>query len=148
MYFYHASVRTFSSAWLNASERRRLDGFQARCLRKILGIKPAYFSRVSNKEVLRLSGQKLFTTQLLRQQLLLYGRIARSADTDFLRQLTFCPGSLRPATDRYVRRRGRPRNEWASMLQKEALKLIPSFSRLESNIKNEIAWLHTVLQHF
>jgi hypothetical protein len=40
------------TAWTNASERRRLDGFQARCLRNILGIKPAYFSCISNKPVL------------------------------------------------------------------------------------------------
>ena len=35
-----------SSAWLNVAERRRMDGFQARCLRKILGIPSAYVSRI------------------------------------------------------------------------------------------------------
>jgi len=40
-----------SSLWLNASERRRLDGFQNRLLRRIAGIQHSMFSRISNKEV-------------------------------------------------------------------------------------------------
>ena len=40
-----------------------------------------------------------------------------------LRDLTFCPGSLCPATARYVRRVGRPRNEWATKLQEEYSKV-------------------------
>ena len=31
-----------SSAWLTVAEKRRLDGFQARCLRKVLRIAPAF----------------------------------------------------------------------------------------------------------
>lgn len=137
-----------ASAWLNASERKRLDGFQARCLRKILGIKPAYFSRVSNKIVIQKSDQKLFTTQLLKQQLLLYGRVARAPDTDLLRQLTFCPGSLRPATDRYVRKIGRPRNEWAPMLEKEVAKMLPNIVDRMNCMKNPIEWKHCVYRSF
>ena len=33
------------------SQRRRLDGFHARCLRRILGIPPSFLSRVSNANV-------------------------------------------------------------------------------------------------
>jgi hypothetical protein len=38
-----------SGAWINVAERRRIDGFQSRCLRKILRIPPAYVqgSRIS-----------------------------------------------------------------------------------------------------
>ena len=35
-----------SSAWLNAAELRRLNGFYCRCLRVILSIKPAFVSRI------------------------------------------------------------------------------------------------------
>jgi hypothetical protein len=41
-----------TGAWLRVAERRRLDGFHARCLRQILKIPPAYFSRISNQKVL------------------------------------------------------------------------------------------------
>ena len=117
-----------SSAWLNVCEQRRIDGFQARCLRSVLGIKPAYWSRVSNLKILEQACQRPYSKQLLCQQLLLYGKVARAADTDITRAATFCPGSLRPATDRYVRKHGRPRNEWATMLQKEALKMTGCWS--------------------
>ena len=43
-------------AWINAAGKRKLDGFHARCLRKVLGVPHAYYSRVSNAEVLRRAG--------------------------------------------------------------------------------------------
>eukprot|EP00959_Pyramimonas_sp_CCMP1952_P059992 1253339-Pyramimonas_sp.AAC.1 len=61
---------SLNSAWLNKAERRRLDGFQARCLRRILHIPHAYISRVSNEQVLLQAGQQRYTVQLLRHQLL------------------------------------------------------------------------------
>ena len=112
-----------SSAWLNVAESRRLDGFHARWLRKVTGIKPSFMSRVSNAAVLKKAGQVELRRQLLKQQLLLYGRLARSPNEDVLRQLTFIPDSTSPAMGRYVRRVGRPRNEWAVMLDKEARKM-------------------------
>ena len=99
-----------SSAWLNAADSRRLDGFHARCLRKITRVKPSFVSRVSNAVVLKKAGQTALRRQLLKQQLLLYGRVARSSNDDVLRQLTFIPDSVHAATGRYVRRVGRPRN--------------------------------------
>ena len=114
---------SLSSAWLNVAELRRLDGFHCRCLRVILNIKVAFISRVSNAAVLQASDQLQLGRQLLKQQLLLYGKVARAPDADPLRMLTFVPGTLRPLTGQYVRRVGRPRNEWASMLQKEYNKM-------------------------
>ena len=61
---------------------------------------------------------------VLRQQLLLYGRVARGAPPDDpLRKLIFFPGGLQPTTGQLVRRVGRPRNEWAVMLGRESCKL-------------------------
>jgi len=109
-----------SSGWLNVKEQRQLDGFQARCLRRVLGIKPSYISRVSKQTVLDKSRQVPYSGQLLKQQLLLYDKIARSADASTLRALTFRPGSLEPANNQHIRRVGRPRHEWARQLQKVA----------------------------
>jgi len=128
---------SLGSAWLNVAELRRLNGFQCRCLRPILGIKPSFISRVSNSTVLQQSGQIPYGRQLLRQQLLLFGRVARAPPTHPLRKLTFVPGSLSPATGHYVRRVGRPRNEWAVMLEKEARKVHANFNVI---IRTEPEW--------
>merc|ERR1712224_287870 len=64
-----------SSAWLNEAEQRRLNGFQARCLRRIYNIQPSFISRISNVEVLKRAGQVEFTKQLLKQQLKLFQKI-------------------------------------------------------------------------
>ena len=133
-----------SSAWLNVAESRRLNGFHARCLRKVTGIKPSFISRVSNAAVLKKAGQAELRCQLLRQQLLMYGRLARASNDDVLRQLTFIPDSTRPATGRYVRRVGRPRNEWAVMLEKETRKMHADPSTI---INDHFLWRRAVVAY-
>jgi len=130
-----------STAWLNVAQVRRLNGFQSRCLRPILGIKPAFVSRVSNAVVLQQAGQVPLGWQLRKQQLLMYGRIARAPATDPLRSVTFCPDTQCPATSRYVRRVGRPRNEWAVMLEKESYKMSPQATSI---IHNAVEWRMSV----
>ena len=80
----------------------------------------------------------------MRQQLLLFGRVARAPETDPLRRLTFVPGSVRPATGQYVRRVGRPRNEWAVMLEKEAHKMHTNFNQM---VHNEMEWKSAVTDY-
>ena len=111
-----------------------------------MGVKPAFWSRVSNAKILQMSAQVTYSKQLLRQQLFLYGQVARAPEGDLLKSLTFCPGTLRPATDRYVRRIGRPRNEWASMLHKEALKMVNGQCTVESVIHCKAEWETMVRQ--
>ena len=135
---------SLGSAWLNVAELRRLNGFQCRCLRQLLGIKPSFISRVSNSSVLQQSGQIPYGRQLLKQQLLLFGRVVRAPPTDPLRRLTFVPGSLQSATGYYVRRVGRPRNEWAVMLEKEARKMNADFDRI---VYTEFEWKTAVTDY-
>ena len=146
---YNAVVATklmysMATAWLSKAEVRRLDGVQNRHLRRIAGIKPSMVSRVSNQTVLQRTDQKPFSQMLLQQQLLLYGRIARQPESSPLRSATFCPGSLRPAADRYVRRQGRPRFEWASQLQQAAMRAAGGLFRMEEQVQNEAAWKNIV----
>ena len=133
-----------ATAWLNTSQRRRLDGFQNRCLRQIWGIKPAYVSRISNREVLFRTQQSPLTTLLKKQQLILFGRVARAPEDSLLRKATFCPGALRPAADRYVRKVGRPRLEWASQVYKEAVAAAGGTTNLEESLSNELRWKECV----
>ena len=133
-----------STAWLNAAELRRLQGFHCRCLRRILGIAPAYFSRVSNLKVLQEAGEVPLGRQLLQSQLILYGRVVRAPDTDPIRKLTFIGGTTEPATNKYIRRVGRPRNTWAAMLQKETFKMGTEHHRQSTC---EAEWKRAVHQH-
>ena len=71
-----------------------------------------FLFQVSNLEVLRRTGHVLATELLERQQMALLGRVLRAPDDNPLRTSTLIPGTLQPATSRYVRRVGRPRTEW------------------------------------
>ena len=101
-----------SSICLTVAQERKLNGFQNRCLRQIIGVKPSYISRVSNAAVIQRSGHTL-ATQLLRQrQMQLLGRVLQSGEGHPLRTVTFIPGTDYPLTERFVRRRGAPSKEW------------------------------------
>ena len=100
-----------SGACLNKAQLRRLDGFQNRCLRYILGVKPSFISRISNHEVLRRANYFPASRLLLERQLQLFGKVLRASVSHPLRSASFAPGPIRAATDRYVRRPGRPAKE-------------------------------------
>lgn len=137
-----------ATCWLNTKEGRQLDGFQARCSRGICRIPHSFISHFSNATVLSRSGQKTISTQLRHQQLLLLGRIARAPDDDLRRRLTFCPGSLRPVTDRYVREVGRPRAEWAPKLLQIATKVWGTQSKVSELMMDRVIWKSAVSRHF
>ena len=136
-----------SSSWLCVADRRRLDGFQARCLRKLLRLAPSFVSRTSNRTVLQWAKQTQFSSHLLKQQLLLYGRVARAPDNDVLRRMTFMPGTLQPVTERFFRKLGRPRHEWASQLTKEALSFAGTYASLEAMLSDECRWYQAVQRY-
>ena len=94
---------------LTASDRRRLDGFQCKCIRRILRIPPAFYSRVSNKIVMERAGHITASRLLLERQLVLLGKVIRAPQGSPLQTATFIPNSSPPATTRYFRRVGRPR---------------------------------------
>ena len=74
------------TSWLTNDQRAKLDGFHAKCVRKITGIGHSYWSRVSNVEVLsRVQGHPL-SKLLLEQQLLAFGKIFRLPDDNVVRQ--------------------------------------------------------------
>ena len=75
--------------------------------------------------------QMPLTRSLEKQQLLLYGKAARQKEESLMRECAFCPGSLRPATDRYVRRVGRPRLDWTTEMYKMATQAAGAGRRLE-----------------
>ena len=133
--YYCLSCAVFTKAAL-----RRLDGFQCRCLRKILGIAPAFVSRVSNAEVLRRSLHEAASAQLLKRQLLLLGRVVRAPDHNPMKVASFIPNTMEPATNRYVRRVGRPRFEWVPQVLKEAFRTTGSEREFIQKVQSPAAW--------
>ena len=103
------------SCMLLAADREKLDGFQARCLRKIYKIPPAFISRVSNAEVRDRSGAGRLSTTLLQRQLKYYGKLARDQPRTLPRQMVFQEGQahkILPRKWNIRRKRGRPRVQW------------------------------------
>ena len=114
---------SLSSKCLSVAEARRLDGFQNRCIRKILGIKPAFISRVSNKDVLGKAGHQAASEMLRRRRLQLLGKIFRQPAPHPLRKACFIGDTSGLATDQYIRRRGRPAKEWTKLTLDDARRL-------------------------
>ena len=105
-----------STMCLVKAQRRRLDGFYARCLRRVLGIPAAFYSRVSNKDVFQRAGVLPLTEQILHRQLVLLGKVARSPPESLVRRCVFIDESLCLQVGRFVRRVGRPRADWATQV--------------------------------
>ena len=108
-----------STMWLVTAQRRRLDGFVARCLRRVLRIPAAFVSRVSNAVVYEMAGTRPFSQQLLKHQLHLLRKVAAQPAGHPARVDTFEGDSLNPQIGRYVRRIGRPRQDWTTQLLRE-----------------------------
>ena len=100
-------------------------------------IAPAYYSRVSNKEVFRRAGDALpLGRVILADQLKLFGDIAGSSQ-DALRDAVFDPGTLSLARLTGTRCRGRPRHTWSEQVKKHALAAANGNENLEALILNE-----------
>ena len=138
------------TACLSKTELRRVDGFYARCLRRVLRVPPAYISRVSNDTVLRRARRTSLSTRLRQQQLILLGKVARRADEDPVRRCVFEPGGLvqRPMGQR---KRGRPRRSWNDVVCKAAAEISGTQEKLCEYMapaaQAERAWRTTVRRY-
>lgn len=125
LHIYQSLVETkllygLSCHCLNAAEMRRLNGFQARCIRQVMRIPAAYYSRVSNRIVLEKSGSTAASQLLERQQIRMLGRVLRAPQDSPLHKAVVIPGTVLPSTSHYIRRRGRPRKEWMTTVLQAA----------------------------
>ena len=111
------------TAWLNKAFLRKLDGFQARSLRKILGIPHSYLSRVPNVEVLKQAAAKPYSKILMYRQLQLIARIAALPSSDVMRTCVFEEGSFQLQGHAKPRCRGRPKQVWTSQVYQLAVQV-------------------------
>ena len=109
------------TVWLRKHERARLDAYHVRCLRRIYGIAPSYYSRLSNQAVLIIAESTPMSSTLLRRQLIYFGRVARMAPDNPARQLLLQRGSVQLRAAEPGRRRGRPRQQWGSCVHAHAV---------------------------
>jgi len=132
-------------ATLNTAEIRRLNGFQARCLRRILGIPAAFISRVSNKAVLAKANSFALSHSVVRQQLIFLGELTRRAGDDPVRVSVFQPGSIALKSLSGTRRVGRPRNTWPTLVLQAARQV--AGDRLEVLLSDRSQWNAVVQRH-
>ena len=109
---------SLESVWLLKADRARLDAFHYRCLRRLLGIAPSFFSRIPNAEVLRKAGVSELSHILLVRQRSLYNKIANSPISSLIRSLV-CNVDGSPRSWAARRKRGRPRQQWAQEVYKQ-----------------------------
>ena len=134
---------------LNAAQQRRLDGFQARCLRRILGVSPPYYSRISNKVVLERAQASPLSSKVLKRQLLYLGDLARRPAEDPVRKCVFESGTLKTRSCG-PRSAGRPRSSWTDQVLSLAKDLAGSEERfaelMASTAIATLNWRATVRQ--
>ena len=112
------------SCMLLKADRDRLDSFQAKCLRRIHKIPPAYVSRISNATVRSTANVKPLSVLLLRRQLQLYGKLAAACPDSLPRSMVFETGvavDTQPRDWASARARGRPRLQWTKYMHARAL---------------------------
>ena len=109
------------TAWLNAAEQRRLNGFYARCVRRILHIPPSFYSRETNKSVFGRAGVQPLSYQLLGWQLNYFAKLAREPTGNVLRNSVFEQNGYALRQHACSRKQGRPRTAWATAVYKHAV---------------------------
>ena len=109
-----------STLWLVTAQRRRIDGFYARCLRRLFAIPPAFISRVSNKAVYAKAGVNPLSEQLLLRQLSLLRKAAKASENDNTRRDVFVGECLESCVGTSVRRIGQSPQNWTTELLKVA----------------------------
>ena len=133
------------SLWLRKAGRSHLDSFHVYCLRRILRIPPSLVSRISNDSVMESAGARPLSEAVLRQQLLLYGKICRMPSTSLVRSISIEPGSPLARTWSGRRRRGRPRQTWNACIRHHALRAAWAQGRtLDELVAQVPIWVNAV----
>ena len=108
---------SLDSLWLLKADRARLDAFHCKSVRRLLGIPSSYISRVSNDTVLERAATTPLSQALLCRQVSLYKKISSYDGNSFVKLVLFsADGSPKVWSAR--RRRGRPRQQWATEVHK------------------------------
>ncbi|KAI8482291.1 hypothetical protein Bbelb_399820 [Branchiostoma belcheri] len=108
-----------AEAWtLTSTQERHLDAFDAKCLRRILGIR--WYDRVTNIALRRSTNQPPVSQKIRAARLRLFGHLARSSPPSEPARLL-----LEPTPTNWTRPRGRPRQKWLDVLSSDLRAAVP-----------------------
>ena len=114
---------------------------------RIAGIPPSFVSRVPNAAVLHRARCNAASDMLVRTTpALLFGKVLRSPLDHPLHISAFIPGALQPATSMYVRRVGRPRQEWVSEVSSRVFEYFGGHHEVTRLVHDPAVWYRTVRQ--
>ena len=141
-------LHSMATLTLTAAQTRKLNGFQNRCVRKIIGVPPAFVSRVSNATVLHKAAHPLASDLLRKKRLQLFGKILRADATHPLKRACFIPNTFVPVTELYIRRIGRPSKEWIKEVVQEAVSFFGSMETASGNAQSKLTWNSALADKF
>lgn len=121
-----------SETWkMSSKNRKKLDAFQQRCLRKILKI--TYRDRITNEEVYRRTSTQPLSQRIEKNRVRYAGHIIRmTADRDPKIALNWRPEGRR--------RRGRPRLTWRRTFQQDLERRNVDLDMVEEIASDRDAW--------
>ena len=129
-----------TSCCFTKRQLNRLNAFQNKCLRRIIGVKPSWLSRVSNESVLKRAEHVAFSKLLSTRQLVWFGKVLRPDANYVLRANSFIEDTFQPTTERYIRRVGRPAKEYVPELSKQVRTLFGSLETAARKASDEASW--------
>ena len=98
----------------------------------------SFVSRISNKSVFRQVGVLAMSEQVLLRQMLLMGKVVNSTGSAIRRDV-FVGGTLQTQVGRYIRRVGRPRQDWSTEVLRATATKLGSLARMEA-LFSTVGW--------
>ena len=121
-----------SETWhLKSSQEKKLDAFDARCLRKILGIKWSDF--ITNEEVRERARQPPVSSVVCRRRMNWLGHVSRLPPSRLAHQVLWWTPEGR-------RRRGRPKMNWHQTIQRDLQRVNKSWSDIRTLTADRSNW--------
>ncbi len=93
-----------------------------------------------------MAGARAASDALLGKQLMLLGRVLRADRGNPVTTVSFIPGTWQPATDRFVRRVGRPWEEWVPEFLGKARAIVGGDGHLANVVHDVSQWRRVISQ--
>ena len=107
---------------------RSLDGFYFRFLRRAIGMKSSYYSRISNRKVWLAANSPTLPSQILiHQQLKRFASVVSTPPEDPRHHVVFGPAYKDRIKNTKSKHRGNPRPYWLSVVHKHSLPILEDF---------------------
>ena len=133
-------------ASLTNAEYERLDAFQMKALRKILGIKHLYHSHISNEVVMQRANQIIrlkegrtiteMSGKLINRQIKFMARLLRAEESDVMKTCSVDHTGLRVTAG--FKRTGRPRIKWYDQVMNSCFEKLVEMGLLLPNRREDI----------